>query len=111
MSKIISLKARNYQRLVAVEITPEGNVVTINGKNGAGKSSVLDSITAALGGVNKRDIPKPIRDGEDSAEIALETDELIAEMATENDYQVWVEQVGGGDGTGIVIEDGEVVNE
>lgn len=77
MSKIIRLSATNYKRLKAVEIEPDGNIVEIRGKNGAGKSSVLDSITAALGGVNKRDTPKPIRDGEDNAEIVLETDELI----------------------------------
>lgn len=77
MSKIIRLQSTNYKRLKAVEITPDGNVVTIGGKNGAGKSSVLDSITAALGGVSKKDTPKPIRDGEDNAEIVLETDELI----------------------------------
>lgn len=76
MSKIIRLQSTNYKRLKAVEITPDGNVVTIGGKNGAGKSSVLDSITAALGGVSKKDTPKPIRDGEDNAEIVLETDEL-----------------------------------
>lgn len=77
MSKIIRLSSTNYKRLKAVEITPEGNVVTIAGKNGAGKSSVLDSITAALGGVDKKATPKPIRDGEDHAEIVLETEELI----------------------------------
>lgn len=77
MSKIIRLSSTNYKRLKAVEITPEGNVVTIAGKNGAGKSSVLDSITAALGGVDKKATPKPIRDGEDHAEIVLETEDLI----------------------------------
>ncbi|WBL18477.1 AAA family ATPase [Citricoccus sp. NR2] len=77
MSKIIRLSSTNYKRLKAVEITPEGNVITIAGKNGAGKSSVLDSITAALGGVDKKATPKPIRDGEDHAEIVLETEDLI----------------------------------
>jgi ABC-type dipeptide/oligopeptide/nickel transport system ATPase component len=77
VSKIIRLQATNYKRLKAVEITPDGNIVQIAGKNGAGKSSVLDAITAALGGVDKRKTPKPIRDGEDNAEIVLETDELV----------------------------------
>lgn len=77
MTKIIRLSATNYKRLKAVEISPDGHIVQINGKNGAGKSSVLDAITAALGGVNKRDTPKPIRDGEENAEIVLETNELI----------------------------------
>ncbi|MEV4991244.1 AAA family ATPase [Pseudarthrobacter sp. LMD1-1-1.1] len=79
MSKIISLKSTNYKRLRAVEIRPDqdGNLVIVAGKNGQGKSSVLDSITAALGGVNAKTTPKPIRDGEDRAEIVLETEDLI----------------------------------
>lgn len=78
MSKIINLQATNFKRLKAVEVAPDGNIVTISGKNGQGKSSVLDAITAALAGTDKRTTPKPIRDGEEYAEIVLETDELIA---------------------------------
>lgn len=77
MSKIISLTATNYKRLKAVEIIPGGNVVTIAGRNAQGKSSVLDAISAALGGVNTKKTPRPIRDGEDRAEIIIETDDLI----------------------------------
>lgn len=79
MSKIIRLSATNYKRLKAVEIEPDpnGNLVVVAGRNAQGKSSVLDSITAALGGVNKKTTPKPIRDGEDNAEIVLETEDLI----------------------------------
>jgi predicted ATP-dependent endonuclease of OLD family len=72
--KITKLQASNFKRLVAVEITPEGNLVAITGKNGMGKSSVLDAITVALAGV--RMMPdKPIRDGEGQARIVLDTDE------------------------------------
>jgi len=42
--KIISLVAENVKKLVAVEIKPDGNLVEITGKNGQGKTSVLDSI-------------------------------------------------------------------
>lgn len=78
MSKIIKLSSTNYKRLKAVEIQPDpdGNLVIVAGQNGQGKSSVLDSITAALGGVNAKTTPKPIRDGEDKAEIVLETEDL-----------------------------------
>lgn len=63
-------------KLVAVEITPDGNTVMITGKNGAGKSCVLDAITAALCG--KKALPqKPIRDNEDHAEIRIETENYI----------------------------------
>lgn len=46
--KIIALQAENVKRLVAIEIRPDGNLVQITGKNGAGKTSVLDCIWWAL---------------------------------------------------------------
>lgn len=71
--KIVRLKSENVKRLQAVEIEPDGNVVTICGKNGAGKSSVLDSIAMALGGAGE--VPgKPIREGETAATIEVEID-------------------------------------
>lgn len=75
---IIKLTTNNFKNARRVEIVPDqsGNLVFVAGNNGAGKSSVLDSIAAALGGVNSKTTPKPIRDGEDRAEIILETDEL-----------------------------------
>ncbi|MCQ1951586.1 AAA family ATPase [Arthrobacter sp. zg-Y859] len=77
MSKIIKLEANNFKRLRAVEISPDGNLVVIAGRNGQGKTSVLDAITAALGGNSSKALPRPIRDGEDKASIVLETEELI----------------------------------
>jgi len=76
---IIKLTTNNFKNARRVEIVPDqsGNLVFVAGNNGAGKSSVLDSIAAALGGVNSKTTPKPIRDGEDRAEIILETEELI----------------------------------
>ncbi|KKM77882.1 hypothetical protein LCGC14_1365490 [marine sediment metagenome] len=68
--KILKLVAENFKKLSAVEITPDGNVVVISGKNGAGKSSVLDSIEAALcGGKMPK---KPIKDGEVRAKVITE---------------------------------------
>ena len=74
--RIISLETTNYKRAKHVKIEPDGSLVVVAGKNGQGKSSVLDSIAAALGGANSKTTPKPIRDGEDRAEIILETEEL-----------------------------------
>ena len=50
--KIVQLHAENYKRLRTVEISPDGNIVTIGGRNGAGKSSILDAIYVALGGAD-----------------------------------------------------------
>ena len=69
--KIINLKSENFKKIKAIDITPTDNTVIITGKNGNGKSSVLDSILVALAGKQK-DIIKPIRDGEKKAIIELD---------------------------------------
>lgn len=72
MTRIVRLEARDFKRLRAVEITPEGAVVEIRGKNGAGKSSILDAIEAAMAGGK---LPtRPIRDGAENASIVTELD-------------------------------------
>jgi DNA repair exonuclease SbcCD ATPase subunit len=69
--KIISLKSENVKRIKAIEITPDGNIVKITGKNGEGKTSVLDSIFWALAG--KEAIQSmPIRKGADKAMIEID---------------------------------------
>lgn len=76
--KILELKSSNIKRLKAVELQldEKQNLVVISGKNGAGKSSVLDSIFYALGGA--KIIPgKPIREGEDHAEVVLDCGDYI----------------------------------
>jgi hypothetical protein len=74
--RIVNLVAENFKRLVAVEITPDGNVVEITGANEAGKSSVVDAIWAALGGEDS--IPDmPIRKGESKAMIRLDLGEYV----------------------------------
>lgn len=73
--KIISLAAENFKRLRAIMIRPDGSTVIVGGKNGAGKSSALDAIRAALGG--KKHCPEePVRRGAKKAQIVLESDEL-----------------------------------
>ena len=73
--KIVRLTAENFKRLIAVEITPQGNVIQITGKNGAGKSSVLDSIEAALAG--KESIPlRPVHTGAKKACITIDLGEF-----------------------------------
>ena len=74
--KIVNLKAENIKRLVAVDITPDGNVVEITGANEAGKSSILDSIYWALAG-QKSHQSSPIRLGEDSATIELDLGKVV----------------------------------
>ena len=78
--KIIKLEAENIKRLVAVEITPDGHMVQISGRNGAGKTSVLDAIWWALAGADAIQA-KPIREGETTAHITLDLGEIVVERS------------------------------
>lgn len=73
---ILELIAENYKRLRVVEITPKGRVVQITGKNGQGKTSVLDAIWGALVG-SKAIAEKPVRTGALKARIRMNLGELI----------------------------------
>lgn len=74
--KVINLQAENFKRLKAVEIAPDGDVVFVGGKNGSGKSSVLDAIYVALVGRSAAP-PKPVRTGEEECRIRLDLGELV----------------------------------
>src|SRR3990167_90897 len=93
--KIIRLSAENFKRLRAVEITPDGSVVVIRGRNAQGKTSVMDAIAAALGG---KDLcrEKPIRDGEERAEITVDLGEYtITRVFTAKDSYLTVKNADG----------------
>lgn len=65
--KIIEFRSENVKGIKAIEITPGDGVVEITGKNGAGKSSILDAIWLALGGKDaSKDVTTALRNGEDS---------------------------------------------
>lgn len=73
--RIVSLKAENIKKLVAIEITPKGNIVEITGENGSGKTSILDALFWALAGLtNVQD--KPIRQGQKKGLIELDLGEF-----------------------------------
>jgi energy-coupling factor transporter ATP-binding protein EcfA2 len=76
---IISLRAENTKRLTAIEIHPDGRpMVVLGGRNGQGKSSVLDALTWAFQG--KGAMPEqPIRAGEKRATVVAQTQDFIVE--------------------------------
>jgi ABC-type dipeptide/oligopeptide/nickel transport system ATPase component len=76
--KILQLTAENVKKLRAVEIKPTGEIVTIAGQNGQGKTSVLDSIYLALDHTAV-DVAMPIRKGEKKARVRLDLGDLIVE--------------------------------
>jgi DNA repair exonuclease SbcCD ATPase subunit len=76
-AKIVKLDIQNVMRIDAVHIEPgEGNVVVLGGRNAQGKTSVLDAISVAIGGM-KLCPDVPIKDGQDEAEISIQLGELL----------------------------------
>jgi DNA repair exonuclease SbcCD ATPase subunit len=75
MAIVTQLVAANFKRIRAVKIEFDGGgVVQISGENGAGKSSVLDALFAAIGG--KKAAPAdPVRHGEKEATIEVHLDD------------------------------------
>lgn len=104
--KIIELRAENIKRLLAVTIKPNGNMVEITGKNGAGKTSVLDSIWWALEG-QKNIQAVPIRKGATSAKIKLDMGELKVTRTFNASKDPKTKELTGDYTTSIVVENQE----
>ena len=68
--RIVKLKIRNLFGIS--ELEAGGNSIELIGKNGAGKSSVIDAIKYAL--TNKSDRKYIVRNGETEGEVLIETD-------------------------------------
>lgn len=77
MSRIISLQAENFKRLIAVDIKPDGNTVILGGDNAQGKTSVLDAIEAAIGGEPKTS--KPVHKGAAKSRIVVDLGDIVVE--------------------------------
>ena len=75
--RVIELRAKNFQGLKAVEITPNEHMVIVSGRNGAGKTSVLNALWAILaGGTASKHIPAPVRQGSGRAEGTVDLGDL-----------------------------------
>lgn len=76
--RVVELHAENFKRIRAVDITPDGDLVKVSGRNGQGKSSVLDAVWAAVANSSAaKQTPDPIRHGADTAEVRLDLGELV----------------------------------
>ncbi len=76
--KIVQFTAENVKRLKVVRITPKGALVPITGKNGQGKTSVLDAIWWALGGAENI-TAVPVRKGSETGTITLDLGDFVVE--------------------------------
>lgn len=75
-SKMNKLKVINFKNIQNLEIAPMGNSLTLKGKNGAGKSAVIQAVEWALRG--KRALPEgAMKIGEDKTEVVFENDDFI----------------------------------
>lgn len=74
--RIVQLTAENVKRLRAVRIKPDGSLIQITGRNGQGKSSVLDAIAYGLGGKSVQPA-QPVRRGEERAQVVLDLGDKI----------------------------------
>lgn len=82
--KVIELVVENYMGVRAVQIKPVGNMVRIEGKNGAGKSSVIDAIWVALAGMGESGA-HPLRKGEKKGRAFMDLGDIRVERKfTEN---------------------------
>ncbi|RAX50895.1 hypothetical protein DQ353_00390 [Arthrobacter sp. AQ5-05] len=69
MTKTTEATFTDFQRLEWVQIAPHGALVAISGRNAQGKTSVLEGLEATFMGHSKRDVPRPVRDGQKTAEV------------------------------------------
>jgi len=76
---IKQLKIENFMKIEALDITPPEDIVILEGKNGAGKTSVhMGIVSALLGG---REIPNdPIKHGKDHALVEVDLGEQIVTL-------------------------------
>lgn len=66
--RLSKLNVRNFMRVSSASLSPSSHVTLISGKNGAGKTSLLNAIAALIGGA-KFCPAEPIRKGQNKAEI------------------------------------------
>jgi predicted ABC-type transport system involved in lysophospholipase L1 biosynthesis ATPase subunit len=73
---ILEMRIENIKRVRFAHIKPKGNTIVIAGKNGQGKSSVLDAVAWALTGTSM--IPRyPIRKGQRTGSVKVDIGDFL----------------------------------
>ena len=71
--KVTELQIENVMKVKAIHILPKGEIITVQGQNGAGKSSILNALVMGFKG--KKEFPaEPIRRGSKKGSIKISID-------------------------------------
>lgn len=71
---VAGIKITNMLGIQELELHPDGNVIQISGGNGKGKTSILESIKAALGVSSYSNL---VRNGETQGEVVIDLNDLV----------------------------------
>lgn len=88
--RLTELRVSNFMAIKALRITPDGNIIKLEGPRGAGKTSVIKALFSALRGAGERP-DKPIREGETKAEVFADLGDITVSLKIEKnmaDYLV-----------------------
>lgn len=77
--KILRLLINDIKRIVVADISPDGHLVQLTGKNGSGKTSCLDALWWAIEGARHIQA-EPIRHGAETGKIVLALGDKHVEM-------------------------------
>jgi hypothetical protein len=77
--KVTELLVENFKKVRVVEIRPDGRVITLTGRNGQGKTSVLDAMWFGLRGTKALPEKKGtvVRKGSDRAKVRVGTEDFV----------------------------------
>jgi len=67
--QLIGLSIHDVLRVVAVELSPNGELFVVGGDNEQGKTSIIDAIQILLGGLSSKTHPEPVHRGADKGVI------------------------------------------
>ena len=76
--RVVHLETENVKRIKAVAVTPQGDLITIGGKNEEGKTSLIDSLEYGLHG--GKSLPaEPLRRGTKRGSVKIDLGDLTVE--------------------------------